>query len=70
MSETFKLMNFDEFRASCDAAVEATPFVEAVQQQRTYLHDTAAAESFLRPGALRVLGWVQWPDSAYAPVAG
>ena len=69
MSETAKLMNFDEFRASA-AGEEANSFLEAVRQQRNYLRDTVAAEAILRPGAIRVLGWIQWPDSAYAPVAG
>ncbi len=70
MSENAKLMNFDEFRASCATGEGANSFLEAVRQQRDYLRDTAAAEAILRPGAIRVLGWIQWPDSAYAPVAG
>lgn len=70
MSETARLMNFDEFRASCAAGEEANSFLQAVRQQRDYLRDTASAESFLRPGAISILGWVEWPDSAYAPVAG
>lgn len=70
MSETAKLMNFDEFRASCAAGEEANSFLEAVRQQRDYLRDTAAAEAILKPGAIRVLGWIEWPASAYAPVAG
>ena len=69
MSETAKLMNFDEFRASCDGGVEEKPFVEAVRQQRDYLRDTAAAEAVLRPGAMGAMGWVVWEDNA-APVAG
>ncbi len=70
MSETARLMNFDEFRASCAPGQEASSFLEAVRQQRDYLRDTASAESFLRPGAISILGWVPWPDSANAPVAG
>ena len=68
MSETAKLMNFDEFRASCDAAVGATPFVEAVRQQRDYLRDTAAAEAVLRPGTISARGWPEWPS--VAPITG
>lgn len=67
MSETAKLMNFDEFRASCDGE-EAKPFVEAVRQQRDYLRDTEAAEAVLKVGSISALGWIEWPDNA-VPVA-
>lgn len=70
MSETAKLMNFDEFRASCATGEKTNSFLEAVRQQLDHVRDTAAAEAILKPGAIRVLGWIQWPDSAYAPVAG
>jgi hypothetical protein len=69
MSETAKLMNFDEFRASCAASVEAEPFAEAVRQQRDYLRDTTAAEALLRPGAIGAMGWIEWPDNV-VPVVG
>ena len=68
MSETAKLMNFDEFRTSCDARDDVKPFVEAVRQQRDYLRDTAAAEAVLKPGAISALGWPEWPS--VAPAAG
>ena len=63
------MMNFDEFRASCDAGVEAKPVVEAARQQREFLRNPAAAEAVLKPGALGAMGWVVWEDNA-ATAAG
>jgi len=68
MSEIGKLMNFEEFRASCDAPAEADLLVAAVQQQREHFQDRAAAEAVLRPGALGMMGWVEWPQVS-VPVA-
>ena len=62
MAETGKLMNFEEFRASCDAPTEADLLVAAVQQQRVHFQDTAAAEAVLRAGALGTRGWAEWPQ--------
>lgn len=64
MSEIGKLMSFEEFRASCDAATaHERPFVDAVLQQREHFRDTAAAEAVLRAGALGMRGWPEWPSN-------
>ena len=68
MSE-IAMMNFDEFRASCDAGEDARPVVEAARQQREFLRDPAAAESVLKPGAIGAKGWVVWDGNAVT-VAG
>jgi hypothetical protein len=62
MSEIGKLMNFEEFRASCDASAGADLLVAAVQQQREHFQDAAAAEAVLRAGALGMKGWAEWPQ--------
>ncbi|MDP9191282.1 MAG: hypothetical protein M3P06_06230 [Acidobacteriota bacterium] len=63
------MMNFEEFRASCDAGVDAKPVVEAARQQREFLHDPAAAEAVLKPGVLGAKGWAVWDGNAVT-VAG
>ena len=62
MSETGKLMNFEEFRASCDALVEVDLLGAAVRQQREHFQNTAAAEAITRAGALGMMGWAAWPE--------
>lgn len=61
MSEIGKLMNFEEFRASCDVA-DTDLLGAAVQQQREHFQDAAAAEAVLRAGALGMKGWAEWPQ--------
>ena len=62
MSESTKLKNFEEFRAA-----EGEPFGEAIRQQREFLRDAAAADELLKPRALSLSGWAQWPpDNALA----
>jgi hypothetical protein len=62
MSESTKLKNFEEFRAA-----EGEPFAEAIRQQREFLRDAAAADELLRPNAIALPGWSQWPpDNALA----
>lgn len=63
MSEIAKLMNFEEFRASCDAPLSQGLLVEAVMQQRAHFRDAAAAKEILKPGALGLLGWGEWPPN-------
>jgi hypothetical protein len=65
MSESTKLMSFEEFRAA-----EAQPFGEAVRQQREFFRDAAAADAVLQPGAIRLAGWAEWPQHASHPSAG
>jgi hypothetical protein len=63
------MMNFDEFRASCETGVEVKPVVEAARQQREFLRDPAAAEAVLKPGAIGAKGWAVW-DGNPAPAVG
>lgn len=56
MSKDRQLMNFEEFRAS-------EPMAEVVRQQREHFRDDRAAEELLRPGALAVRGWPEWPSA-------
>ena len=67
MSETTKLMNFEEFRAAA-----SEPFGEAIRQQREFFRDAAAADQIQKPGAIPLSGWAKWPDGVdvLAPVAG
>ena len=62
MSEIAKLMSFEEFRVSCDSPAANDAFMDAVLQQREFFRDRAAAEKLLRPGALPMKGWIEWPD--------
>lgn len=62
MSENAKLMNFDEFRAACDAPAGGVSLIEAARQQLDHFRDRATAEALLRPGAISVLAWVMWKD--------
>lgn len=57
MAESTTVMSFEEFRAA-----EAQPFGEAVRQQRAFFRDAAAAEEILRPGAIPLGGWIEWPQ--------
>lgn len=61
MSNDARPMSFDEFRDSWNAAV-GRPL--ALQQQRAFFRDPAAAEELLRPGAIRLQGWVPWDGNA------
>ena len=66
MSETTKLMSFQEFRASAGELFE-----QAVRQQREFFRDAAAADEVLRPGVISLGTWVQWDrGDALIPVAG
>lgn len=66
MSETTKLMNFEEFRAAA-----SEPFGEAVRQQREFFRDDDAAGKLLQPNAISMGTWRQWDDGyAFIPVAG
>jgi hypothetical protein len=60
MSEIAKLMDFEEFRTSCDASTGM--FAQAALQQREHFRDSAAAEEVLKPGALGMRGWAEWPS--------
>ena len=62
MSRIGKLMDFEEFRASCEAPGSDEAFVDAVLQQREHFRDRTAAEKLLRLGALGVKGWAEWPN--------
>lgn len=57
MVESTTVMSFEEFRAA-----EAQPFGEAVRQQRAFFRDAAAADEMLRPGAIPLAGWAEWPQ--------
>jgi hypothetical protein len=61
MSKDRPLMNFEEFRAS-------EPMAEVVRQQHEHFRDERAAEALLRPGALAVRGWPEWPALAPSKV--
>lgn len=47
-----RLMSFEQFRASAT-------MTEVVRRQSAYFR-----ENVFQPGALKVIGWVQWPDRA------
>lgn len=58
MSEIKKLMSFDEFRASADAAdVQG----ETVRRQLDHFRDDEATDELLRPESLSGMnGWIPW----------
>lgn len=62
MSKFGELVDFDEFRVFCDGPRAGDAFVDAVLQQREHFRDRTAAEKLLRPGALGVKGWAEWPN--------
>lgn len=62
MSETTKLMSFQEFRAATGE------HAEAVRQQQEFFRDDAAADEIRRPGAISMSGWVKWADPIHVPV--
>ena len=62
MSETTKLMNFEEFRTATGE------HLEAVRQQQEFFRDDTAADEIRRPGAIYMSGWTKWPDEIYVPV--
>lgn len=57
-----KLMTFDEFHASWDAA-EEQPQSDTLHQQREFLRDAGSADAILQPGALPTRGWPEWPSA-------
>ena len=66
MSETTRLMSFEEFRAA------GGEHAEAVRQQQEFFRDDAAADEIRRQGGISMATWPNWENrvSAVIPVAG
>lgn len=62
MSESTKLMSFEEFRAAGGGT-----FTGVVQQQQAFFRDEAAANAMLEPGAVPLAGWAVWDGNAFVP---
>ena len=65
MSETTKLMNFEEFRAA-----EDVPFGEARRQHAEFFRNAAAADEVLDAGGITMAQWTNWDNNAPVPSFG